>query len=133
MADMNSILTAIVADTALTAWNPVVTALPDYELKDTSTAKCCVVPVGIEYGHLSRGTVNKVFVVDVGFIKRQKNVNVLSLITDLESIADHFMKQTYAKARVMNVSHDPLYDADRLQTESLFQGVMQLRLQEVSV
>ncbi len=132
MADMNSILTAIVADTALTAWNPVVTALPDYELKDTSIAKCCVVPVGIEYEHLSRGTVNKVFVVDVGFIKRQKNVNVLSLITELETIAGHFMNQTYSKARVMKVSYDPLYDDERLRTESLFQGVMTLRLQEVS-
>ena len=132
MADMNSILTAIAADTALASWNPVVTALPDYELKETSTAKCCIVPVGIEYAHLSRGAINKVFVVDVGFIKRQKSVNVLSLITELETIAGHFMNQTYSKARVMNVSHDPLYDDERLRTESLFQGVMTLRLQEVS-
>lgn len=132
MANVNSILTAIAADTVLASWNPVVTALPDYELKDTSIAKCCVVPLGIDYGHLSRGTVNKDFVVEVGFIKRQKSVDVLSLIADLETIAGHFMKQSYAGARVMDVSHNPLYDDERLRTESLFQGIMRLRLQEVS-
>lgn len=132
MADINTILTAIAADTAITSWNPVVTALPDYELKDTANAKCCVVPVGIEYSNLSRGSINKVFVVDVGFIKRKKNIGVLQLISDLETIAANFMKSTYGNARVMNVSHDPLYDDERLRTESLFQGVLTLRLQEVS-
>ena len=83
-------------------------------------------------GFTTRGSINKVFVVDVGFIKRKKNVGVLQLISDLETIAAHFMKSTYGNARVMNVSHDPLYDDERLRTESLFQGVLTLRLQEVS-
>ena len=132
MADMNSILMAIAADTTIASWNPVVTALPDYELKETNTAKCCVTPLGIEYGHSSRGSIQKYYVVEVAFIKRQKNVNVLSLIADLETVAGYFMKQSYAGARVMNVAHDPLYDDERLRTESLFQGVMTLRLQEVT-
>lgn len=132
MADVNSVLSAIAADTALTAWNPVVTALPEYELKDTATAKCCVVPAGISYSNLSRGCVNKVFVVDVGFIKRKKNIGVLALVTEMETIAAHFMKASYANARVVEVTHDPLYDDERLRTENLFQAVLTLRLQEVS-
>jgi len=131
MADIHSVLTAIAADTSLSEWNPVVSYLPEYELKDTKTAKCCVVPSGIAYRNLSRSNVQKNFTVEIGFLKSGKSLDVLSFVTQLETLSVHFMEKTYGDARVVAVDHEPLFDADQLRTKNLFQCVIVLHLTEV--
>lgn len=131
MADLSSILSAIAADSLLTSWNPVVETLPDYELKDTKTAKCCVVPGGIDFRNLSRGSIHHIFTVEIGFIKRSKSLNVLSLVTEIKGIADGLMPKTFSDARVVGVAYEPLYDEEQLRERNLFQGVLSVKLEEV--
>lgn len=131
MADLSSVLSAIAADSLLASWNPTVEMKPDYDLKETSIARCCVVPLGIEYRHLARGKVQKFFIVEIGFIKRKKNVNASSLVSDLETIATGLMDKTFSDARVKAVVHTPLYDDEQLRTRNLFQGVLNIRLEEL--
>ena len=130
-ADMSSILTAIAADTALTSWNPAVCTLPEYELKETKTAKCCIVPAGIRYRNQTRDSVKRIFVVELGFLKRGKVLDVKALVGEIETIAIHIMKQTYSGARVVAVENEPLYDDEQLRTKSLFQSVLSVQLQEL--
>ena len=132
MADMNSVLNAIAADSVISAWNPRVCTVPNFSLKESETAKCCVVPIGIKYQNLSRGNVQKTFVVDVGFIKRKKMLDVVSYVSDMEATAGHFASASYGNARCLSVVHQPLYDAEQLRSRNLFQSVMTLELKEVS-
>ena len=129
--DMSSILTAISSDTTLSSWNPVVSTLPEYELKETKTAKCCVVPAGIRYRNLARSAVQRIFIVEIGFLKRGKTLDVKSLVGEIEAIALHIMQQTYSGARVVGVENEPLYDDEQLRTKSLFQSVLSVQLQEL--
>ena len=68
MADVLNIANAVAAE--LSEYNAEVLFCPEYELRDLEEMKVCVVPLAVQYKTLSRTTHEEVLKVQIGFLKR---------------------------------------------------------------
>jgi hypothetical protein len=129
MSDIIDIANAVA--TALKDFDAEVVFAPDFELAELDTMRCVVVPVGFETPNSSRGTVTDEYQIQIGFMFRQKELDVANLLRQMKSVCRLFARFRVGDATCFKVNNAPLYDVDLLRQRNQFTSIVSLYFKEV--
>lgn len=103
---------------------------PEYKLSNSEEKKIFVSPRDKKSFKENRTQKDVECTIDVCRIERAREDEVSSLITEMESLGDEFLQQTFDNAKVSQVLFNPLYDSEELRQKRLFVSVLSVTLRE---
>ena len=128
MSDIITIAEAV-AD-VLSVYNATVSFAPEFELEELQTMRCMVVPAAVKTVNNSRSCVQHTFRIEVGFMYRDKTLDMKSLLEEIRVKSLRFYRFSCGSASCFKVEINPLYDADSLRQRNQFTSVLVLHFKE---
>ena len=121
----------------LSDYGAVVQCAPDIEVRTLKTTQTIVMPVGRDRGLETRGACIGNATIDVGVIAkvtfRDGNATEIpGLLTQMENIGKMLLGHNFNTFIVKKLEWNPLYDFDQLRTKSVFVGVIELTVMDLS-
>ena len=104
---------------------------PDYVLSKLSEQRVVVVPMAKERKIISRNSVEQSHQIEIGFLYRSKDLNLVELIGVVERIGAYFLGKRLLSETCVSVVHEPIYSADDLRGKNQFTSVIALTFKEV--
>ncbi|MEG1926254.1 MAG: hypothetical protein RR415_10965 [Ruthenibacterium sp.] len=111
--------------------NAVLSLAPDFELPRLVNRQVVVVPFGKESSIIGKATVEYVFEIQIGVLRRAKPDEVADLIALSETIGQRLLNKKLGKLFCFEVSWDPVYSADDLRSKNQFTSVIDVKLKVI--
>lgn len=107
--------------------------VPDYELKDFKSERVVIVPVGIQYSNLTRGTKEVLVNLEIGICKRIKEAELPDMLDKVEKITTTLLNTQLVNARgyVKEVINNPAYDVQSMVSNATFLTVLQVQVRVI--
>lgn len=115
----------------LADYGAVLQYAPDYDLPKLATQRVVVVPMEKECSFASRNAFSYTHRIEIGILKRAKDVDLSTLIPMSESIGKSFLGKKILSETCVGVSWEPIYSADDLRAKNQFTSVISLTFREV--
>ena len=104
---------------------------PDYVLPKLSEQRVVVVPMAKERKIVSRNSVEQSHQIEIGFLYRNKELNLAKMIGIVEKIGASFLGKKLLSETCVAVNHEPIYSAEDLRGKNQFTSVIALTFKEV--
>lgn len=107
--------------------------VPDFELKDFKSERVVIVPVGIQYSNLTRGTKEVLVNIEIGICKRIKEAELPDMLDKVEKITTTLLNTQLVNARgyVKEVINNPAYDVQSMVSNGTFLTVLQVQVRVI--
>lgn len=107
--------------------------VPDYELKDFKSERVVIVPVGIQYSNLTRGTKEVLVTIEIGICKRIKKSELPVMLNRTEDITNTLLNAQLVNARgyIKEVINNPAYDVQSMVSNGTFLTVLQVQVRVI--
>lgn len=107
--------------------------VPDYELKDFKSERVVIVPVGIQYSNLTRGTKEVLVTIEIGICKRIKESELPVMLNRTEDITNTLLNAQLVNARgyIKEVINNPAYDVQSMVSNGTFLTVLQVQVRVI--
>lgn len=128
MSDIITIAEAVVKH--LADYDAELQFAPEFELSELDTGRCVVVPTSFEQTNVSRNQVTDQFRVEVGIMRRGKELDVAALLKKMKELCRRFTRFNVGNAVCFKVENAPLYDAELLRQRNQFTSVLTLHFKE---
>ena len=129
MIDINVIADLVAED--LKDYSAFVSYAPEFTLASLEQEKCVVVPVGYEDTIASRNSDTVECQIEIGFLKRGKNLDVPALSRSARAIAKRFLRKTYCGTTCFKAQNRVLADPEKLRERNQFTSVITLHFKGV--
>ena len=103
---------------------------PEYNLSNDTEKIIYVSPRDKKISRENRKQNDVEYTVDICMIERARENEVPSLVTEMESLGDNLLQQTFDNARVSQVLFNPLFASEELRQKRLFISVLSVTLRE---
>jgi hypothetical protein len=129
MIDINVIADLVAED--LKDYSAFVSYAPEFTLASLDREKCVVVPVGYEDTIASRNSDMVECRIEIGFLKRGKNLDVPALSRCARDIAKRFLRKNFGGTTCFKVQNRVLADPESLRERNQFTSVITLHFKGV--
>lgn len=123
------ILETVAEDVKTLIDGAVIDYVPEYELKDFKAEKIVIIPVGLQYNNLTRGSKEIMVNLEIGICKRIKESEVSTMLDRVQTITETLLNaplvntQGYCKS----ITNAPAYSLEALVQEQKFLSVLQVQ------
>ena len=129
MIDINVIADLVAED--LQEYSAFVSYAPEFTLVSLEQEKCVVVPVGYEDSIASRNSDMVECQIEIGFLKRGKNLDIQELSRNARAIAKRFLRKNFCGTTCFKVQNRVLADPENLRERNQFTSVITLHFKGV--
>lgn len=107
--------------------------VPEFELKDFKNERVVIVPVGVQYSNLTRGTKEVLVNLEIGICKRIKEAELPDMLDKVEKITTTLLNTQLVNARgyVKEVINNPAYDVQSMVSNGTFLTVLQVQVRVI--
>lgn len=107
--------------------------VPNYELKDFKSERVVIVPTGIQYNNLTRGTKEVLVNIEIGICKRIKEAELPDMLDKVEKITTTLLNTQLVNTRgyVKEVVNNPAYDVQSMVSNGTFLTVLQVQVRVI--
>lgn len=107
--------------------------VPEFELKDFKNERVVIVPVGVQYSNLTRGTKEVSVNLEIGICKRIKEAELPEMLDKVERITTTLLNTQLVNVRgyVKEVINNPAYDVQSMVSNGTFLTVLQVQVRVI--
>ena len=104
--------------------------VPEFELKDFKNERVVIVPVGVQYSNLTRGTKEVLVNLEIGICKRIKEAELPDMLDKVERIITTLFNTQLVNVRgyVKEVINNPAYDVQSMVSNGTFLTLLQVQV-----